>query len=160
METSQAIADRLRRTLTGPMWHGDAITPLLQGVSASDAASHPVPGAHSIWDIVVHLTAWANIVRERLSLKEMRAPSAAQDWPPISTARSIEAWTDAQMRLTEAHEALAQNVEQLDASSLERGVAGHTYVVHEMLRGVVEHSLYHGGQVGLLKRALSSAAAV
>lgn len=156
MNSSEAIADSLRRTLTGPMWHGDAANQLLSGVSASDAATRPVSGAHTIWELVLHMTAWANIAQMRLSSKPQREPTAAEDWPPLNAGQSIEAWSDAQMRLTEAYERLAQKAEELDREALQTQVAGHDYSVRTMLIGVVEHGAYHGGQIGLLKRALAS----
>lgn len=149
----EVIANRLRRTLIGPMWHGDAVNQLLHGVSAADAAKRPVAGAHNIWELVLHMTAWANIARDRASLKKQPEPTAAQDWP-MHSGTSIEAWSDAQMRLTEAYERLAQKAEGLDDATLDANVPGHDYDVREMLVGVVEHGVYHGGQIGLLKRAL------
>lgn len=150
----EIVADRVRRTLVGPMWHGDAVNHLLHGVSASDAARRPVAGAHNMWELVLHMTAWANIARERLSLKTLPEPTTAQDWPPMICGTSIEAWSDAQMRLTEAYEALAQKTEDLDDDTLDTSVPGHEYSVRDMIVGVVEHGAYHGGQIGLLKRAL------
>lgn len=72
----------------------------------------------------------------------------------MHSGTSIEAWSDAQMRLTEAYERLAQKAEGLDDATLDANVPGHDYDVREMLVGVVEHGVYHGGQIGLLKRAL------
>lgn len=154
MNASEAIADSLRRTLTGPMWHGDAVSQLLTGVSAADAARHPVPGAHSIWELVLHMAAWANIAQKRLSPKKQPEPTAAEDWPALTSGQSIEAWSDALMRLSEAYESLAQKTEELDRDALNAGVPGHDYTVLVMLMGVVEHGAYHGGQIGILKRAL------
>lgn len=151
---NEVIADRLRRTLVGPMWHGDAVNQLLHGVSAADAVRRSVPGAHNIWELVLHMTAWANIARDRLSLKLLPEPTTAQDWPPMTAGTSIEAWSDAQMRLSEAYEALAQKAEDLDDATFDAMVPGHDYPVREMLIGVVEHGVYHGGQVAILKRAL------
>lgn len=156
MTSSEALADSLRRTLTGPMWHGDAVNQLLSGVSAADAARRPVPGAHTIWELVLHMTAWANIAHKRLSPRKQPEPTTAEDWPPLTSGKSIEAWSDAQMRLSESYERLAQKTEELDAEALRAGVPGHDYTVRVMLMGVVEHGAYHGGQIGLLKRALAA----
>ena len=156
MTASEAIADSLRRTLTGPMWHGDAVNQLLSGVSAADAARRPVAGAHTIWELVLHMTAWANIVQKRLSPKRQPEPTTAEDWPPLTSGQSIEAWSDALMRLDEAYESLAQKTEELDRDALNAQVPGHDYTARVMLIGVVEHGAYHGGQIGLLKRALQS----
>ena len=156
MNSSEAIADSLRRTLTGPMWHGDAVNQLLSGVSATDAARRPVAGAHTIWELVLHMTAWANIAQKRLSSKAQPEPTMAEDWPPVRGGQSIETWSDALMRLTEAYESLALRAEGLDRDALRTQVRGHDYSVRVMLIGVVEHGAYHGGQIGLLKRALAS----
>ncbi|MEO7360422.1 MAG: DinB family protein [Gemmatimonadaceae bacterium] len=154
MNASESIGDSLRRTLTGPMWHGDAVSQLLSGISAADAARRPIPGAHTIWEIVAHMAAWANIAQRRLSSKQQAEPTAAEDWPPHTSGQSIEAWSDAQMRLGEAYERLAQKSEGLDCDALDAQVPGHDYSVQVMLMGVVEHGAYHGGQIALLKRAL------
>ena len=154
MNASEAIADSLRRTLTGPMWHGDAVNQLLSGLSAADAARKPIADAHTVWELVLHMAAWANIVQQRLSLKKQTEPTSAEDWPSLTSGPSIEAWSDAQMRLSEAYEGLAQRAEELDHDALNAQVPGHDYSVRVMLMGVVEHGAYHGGQIAVLKRAL------
>ena len=52
--------------MTGPMWHGPALAEVLEGVTAERAAARPIPGAHTIWEIVLHIIAWAEIARARL----------------------------------------------------------------------------------------------
>ncbi|MEP6834274.1 MAG: DinB family protein [Gemmatimonas sp.] len=156
MNVSEAIADSLRRTLTGPMWHGDAINQLLSGVSAADAARRPITGAHTVWELVLHMTAWANIAQKRLSSKQQPEPTPAEDWPPHTSGQSIEAWSDAQIRLGEAYEGLAQKTEAIDRDELNTQVPGHEYTARVMLMGVVEHGAYHGGQIAMLKRALQT----
>lgn len=156
MTSAEALADSLRRTLTGPMWHGDAVNQLLSGVSASDAARRPIPGAHTVWELVLHMTAWANIAQKRLSSRKQPDPTTAEDWPSVGNSGSIEAWSDAQMRLSEAYEGLAQKTEELDAEALRAEVPGREYTVRVMLMGVVEHGAYHGGQIAILKRALAN----
>lgn len=154
MNASEAIADSLRRTLTGPMWHGDAVNQLVSGLSAADAARQPIADAHTVWELVLHMAAWANIAQKRLSLKKQTEPTSAEDWPSLTSGPSIEAWSDAQMRLSEAYEGLAQKAEALDRDALNAQVPGHDYSVRVMLMGVVEHGAYHGGQIAVLKRAL------
>ena len=155
MKRKHAIADRIRRSLSGPMWHGEAIRPLLTGITPAQAAARPVKGAHSIWELVLHITAWANIVRERLSLREQPAPTDAQDWPGVASHTDDKAWTAALARLMSSHEILATTVEKFEERALDTIVPGQSYTVSEMLAGIVEHGTYHGGQIALLKRALA-----
>ena len=56
------------RVMTGSSaWHGDAIWEILGRVSAAKAASHPIPGAHSIWEIVGHMAFWEDVATRRLA---------------------------------------------------------------------------------------------
>lgn len=160
MERNLELADKLRRTVAGPLWHGDALHALLHGVTAADAAAHSVAGAHSIWELVLHMTAWARIARTRLSWHAQPEPTAAEDWPAVGHADSDDArnsaWRDAQAALGRAYNELADAARDLTDEQLDHGVPGRAYPVRDMLAGVVEHGAYHGGQIGLLKRALAA----
>ena len=49
----EILADQIRRAFRGESWHGPSVLEVLAGVSAEDAAAHPIAGAHSIWEIVL-----------------------------------------------------------------------------------------------------------
>ena len=134
------------------MWHGPALSELLSDVTAEAAAAHPIPGAHSIWELVEHVRAWTEIVRARLAGTANREPSTGEDWPP-PPAPTMEHWRAAIDRLREGHRLLAGDVAALEDAALDAPVAGRSYTVWAMLHGVVEHGTYHGGQIALLKRA-------
>src|SRR5438046_9834488 len=59
------LADQIRRAFEGEAWHGDSVLELLKDVDAVTAAAHPIPNAHSIWDLVLHIAAWDDAVRRR-----------------------------------------------------------------------------------------------
>src|SRR5438552_12220640 len=52
------IADELFSTLNGEAWYGDSVQKILEGVTSQQALSHPIPAAHSIWELVHHVDAW------------------------------------------------------------------------------------------------------
>src|SRR2546428_12811710 len=112
MSRGQRVAEAIERSVSGPMWHGPALADLIGDVSAEHAADHPVGGAHSIWELVLHMTAWTEIVRERLGSPRFTGePTTAQDWPPVRDT-SAEAWRHAVQRLKDAHRELAPDVDQ------------------------------------------------
>jgi uncharacterized damage-inducible protein DinB len=152
---SKQLADLLARTITGPMWHGPALAELLTGVAHPQAAARPIAGAHTIWEIVLHITTWAEIGRARITGARTREPTAEQDWtvPPEPTA---ESWSAALAALHESYRALAADVAALDDHSLDLNVATLDDSLATLLHGVVEHGCYHGGQIALLKRASGS----
>jgi hypothetical protein len=66
IEENVRIADQLKRAFEGDAWHGPAVLEVLQGVTARAAASKPIPGAHSIWELVLHIAAWDGVIRRRM----------------------------------------------------------------------------------------------
>lgn len=146
------LAAAIAATVTGPMWHGPALEEVLHGVSAEQAAAHPIAGAHSIWELTLHIATWAEIPRARLAGTPRKEVHPHEDWPPVPPP-TADAWHEATDRLRAAYRALAREVESLDDIALARRVPGHDYDAETMLRGVVEHGTYHGGQIALLRRA-------
>jgi len=78
------LANLIKRAVTGPAWHGPSMDQVLDGVSAAQAAAHPIAGAHSIWELVLHAAAWAEISRDRLRGERIADPSPEEDWPPLT----------------------------------------------------------------------------
>ncbi len=151
---SERLADALRSTVTGPVWHGDALDDLLAGVRTRDAAAHPIPGAHSIWELVLHIASWAEIARTRLAPEPTDDPDVRTDWPPVGRPTAAR-WNDAIRRMSTSYRGLAVATALLTPADLARRVPGRRYTVRTMLHGVVEHGAYHGGQIALIKRAAS-----
>jgi hypothetical protein len=79
-----AILDQLRRTHDGDPWYGSSRARFLEGISAHDAAGRPPGVAHSMWELVLHMTAWTDEVRRRLAGAEPGTPEAATG-PPWTT---------------------------------------------------------------------------
>ena len=152
------MAEAIERSMSGPLWHGPCLADLLGDVPAADAAAHPVEGAHSIWELVHHLVAWTDIVRERLTPGGPAQPTPEQDWPPVRDL-SPEAWRAAVERLKAAHRELAEDVAALDDATMVARLSGRDHTVVAMLHGIMEHDAYHGGQIAVLKRALERTSA-
>jgi uncharacterized damage-inducible protein DinB len=152
MTRGQRAAQSIERSLSGPMWHGPALVDLIGDVTAEQAAARPVQGAHTIWELVLHLITWTDIVRERLHSTAPVEATPEQDWPKVGD-KSAETWRDTVERLKEAKRLLAEEVRALSDAEFDQRVPGRDYGLGVMLRGVVEHDSYHGGQIALLKKA-------
>src|SRR5262245_54335530 len=107
------LANHIKRTVTGPMWHGAALAEVLAGVTHVEAAARPLPDAHSIWEIVAHVTAWAEIARARLRGERIADATPSEDWPSIPPPDEA-AWQTAVERLQTSHRELARAVRHLD----------------------------------------------
>ena len=117
MSEIDRILDQMDRAFSGDAWHGPPLKSLLDGLLAEDASKHAVEGAHSIWEIVQHVTAWNTIVRREL-LGEALSITTQQDWPPVWEV-SEAAWRRAVETLVEAHNRLRAAVRELRDEQLD-----------------------------------------
>ena len=154
MTRGKRLAEAIERSVSGPMWHGPALADLLEGVTPDQAAAKPIAGAHSIWELVLHMTSWTNIVRSRLGPNKAQEPTPDMDFPPIRGTGPDE-WRTAIQHLKEAKHGLAADVAELRDDDFKRIVPGRDHSVAVMLHGLIEHDVYHGGQIAILKKALA-----
>src|ERR1700749_3311767 len=104
MSQIESLADQLERSFRGGAWHGPAVAEALVGVDAAAAAARPLDGAHSIWEIVHHLTVWNEVPRRRLAGEGLENLAAERDWPPVPDV-SAAAWQAALAALEAAYAA-------------------------------------------------------
>jgi uncharacterized damage-inducible protein DinB len=146
-ETSR-IANQLRRMYDGPAWHGPALMELLDGITQGQAAARPLPNAHSIWELVLHIAAWVRVARERLSATENRDPSPEENWPAATGA-----WTDALRSLEQEQRDLEQAILAFPDDRLNDPAPGtEPQTFYIMLHGAIQHVAYHAGQIAILKK--------
>jgi hypothetical protein len=148
------IADQLRRAFTGDPWHGDALRKLLDGITGQQASSRPVASAHTIWELVLHIEIWTRAALESIQGVPMpKLYGTEKDWPAAADA-SLAAWDGAVDRFFRTSEQLAQAIEGFGDNRLQETVPGRKYDFYYLFHGIVQHSLYHGGQIALLKKAI------
>ncbi|MDQ6829627.1 MAG: DinB family protein [Gemmatimonadota bacterium] len=158
MPNAATLANLIERTVTGPMWHGPSLSEVLVGISPEAASARPIPGAHSIWELVIHVAVWAEIARARIHGDALGSPPPEYDWPTVPAPSAI-AWSAAIERVHESYQALARDVAALSDEELNQSVrlSIPPHSVSTLLHGVIEHGTYHGGQIAVLKRALATA---
>lgn len=145
------LAEQLRRAFEGNAWHGPALLELLEDVDAATAAAKPLPGVHSIWELVLHITVWDGAACRRLAGEKFQPTGVANF--PIVPKPTDAAWQKAVGHAKRTHDALVKTVAGLPESRLRERVPGKKYDFYLMLHGVAQHELYHAGQIALLKKA-------
>ena len=153
------IIDQLVHAHTGDPWHGSPVVAVLKGVTAEQAAQRPPNGAHSIWELVLHMTGWRNEVAARITGKTAGEPEGG-DYPAIGKP-TTERWTAALEALDAAHRRLVDMTRGLSEEQLWRPTkdsrtdpTGTGATAYELLHGIVQHDAYHAGQIAILKRIL------
>lgn len=157
---SQFLIDQLERAHGGDPWHGSSRASLLADVTADEARRRPAAAVHSIWELVLHMTAWTREVTRRLQ-GHMASEPEMGDWPAPPTLSDDKAWQAAMRALDEAHLALRDAVGGLDPSRLTAPVSdarnrelGTGVTFAQTINGLVQHDAYHSGQVAAVKKML------
>lgn len=153
MTETHRINSQLKRAQEGQAWHGPSLQELLDGVTAEQATARPIPNAHSIWELVNHISAWEQIARRRLEGEsEIEIPDDI-NFPPVTDA-SEAAWQATLQSFESSHRSLRESIKKIDDARLEDIAPGASYSIYVLLHGVIQHNLYHAGQIALLKKAM------
>ncbi len=146
------IWDLMQRAYVGNAWHAPALRELLGNVTAAQAAAHPIPQAPSIAEITAHLAVYEEVAGRRLKGEHIEELPMEQGWPGLPEM-SPEAWRRTLARWEEAHCRLREAAWGFPDDRLDEVVAGRDYPYYLLLNGIIQHSLYHAGQVEMLLRA-------
>ncbi len=153
MNETARIRDQIVRSLYGEAWHGPALMQVLAGVDAWAAAARPLPGAHTLYEITRHLSSTAEEVLARLRGTARTLPPE-EDWPAPPPDGGTEAWMADVRRLDEIHRELIAELAAMDESRLDEPIVPGFSTVYVTLHGLVQHNLYHAGQMAILKKAV------
>ena len=146
---TERIAEQLRRSYEGPAWCGSSLKELLDDVTPELAARKPSNGGHSIWEIVRHASFWADICARTLEGQ----PYPPRLTPPADWPDTKGTWPDALIELEREQRRVLDALKTFRDERLTEKVTppkGYNYYV--VLHGLIQHNLYHAGQIAILKR--------
>jgi hypothetical protein len=139
--------------LNGDPWHGDPIWKILENVMAQDASARPVGQTHTIWELVSHMTFWEGVVTKRLA--GLRAGLVEELNFPAMPAATEENWRKALDDFRDSNRTFREALADLDPAKLEQLTAAGKRTYYDEAHGIIEHHLYHLGQIALLKKAIA-----
>ncbi|HJZ80134.1 MAG TPA: DinB family protein [Pyrinomonadaceae bacterium] len=154
MTEIERILDQLKRAYEGHAWHGPAVREALDGVTAAQAHARPLANAHTIWELVQHIAVWEDAGRRRVEGDRAKIEiSSPEDWPPPEDT-SEAAWEQAKAALDRGHQSLVAAVARVPESRLDEPILESMSTVYVTLHGVIQHDIYHAGQIAMLKKAV------
>jgi uncharacterized damage-inducible protein DinB len=151
MGEMERIEDQLKRSFQGEAWPGPSVLEALEKVPAEKAAARPLAQAHTIWELVLHMIATNQLVLRRLK-GDATPLSPAEDWPSVDDT-SEQAWQSTLTDLGRSHSELCQALSLVEDSQLDQPILPGYSSRYVTLHGLVQHNLYHAGQIALLKKA-------
>jgi uncharacterized damage-inducible protein DinB len=154
MTEIERIIDQFDRAVNGNAWHGPSVTEIISDVDHTIASAAPMHGVHTIWEIMLHIIAWMQIGTKLVNGEQTpKDIPPIQDWPPVKDTGEAS-WIHAKNQLQEVHHGFAQRISQLTDADLLKNATGKNYTLYFLLHGIIQHNLYHAGQMAIIKSSL------
>lgn len=149
----QELKKQLSDIYDGKPWYGPNLKESLDDIDPDILET--VMGRHSIKDLVAHMINWRQFVIEKLAGNEEFEIeiNSSQDWMPEELIRDIS-WDNLLELLDITQRNLMKAFDQLDRDMLDELIDGRKYAYQYLLFGVIQHDIYHLGQINIIKRAL------
>ena len=116
------------------------------------ASARPIASAHTIWELVLHVTAWTDVFRRRIEGEALEEPEAG-DFPAPPPVPTRRAWLQAIQALFEAppraHRARGR---ALRRGSVAADPRARLRRAASRCGAAIRHVVYHSGQIGLLRK--------
>jgi uncharacterized damage-inducible protein DinB len=145
MHQTHRIADSYRAVTIKGAWYGPSLAELLADMSPELATTPPTPGAHTISALLQHLLLWNERVCNTSSNNPMPRWQAEEEWaePPIP-------WNELLARWNQSRDLLEDKIRKFPVEDLAKQVSGRSYAYETMLHGIVQHAIYHSGQIAMV----------
>ena len=126
----------------------------LRNVSSELALWKPAEAKHCTWELALHIAYWEYAVRRMLENGPKGGfPRTPSNWPAIPADPSAEAWKADRKLVKQERDALIVAVRSFDEKHLDEQLPSSSkYTYFDILIGIYQHSVYHTGQIALLKR--------
>ena len=148
------IAAQLRDSYEGDPWWGRNANKLLGEVD-EQMAFEKLNGQHSILELVWHMINWKEFTISRLHDVDGKDLNYFEinDWRHLNhTHKSL--WHQGIERLHYVHDELITIVEQQTDELLDKQVAERDYNFRKLFHGVLQHDVYHLGQIAYIVKML------
>jgi uncharacterized damage-inducible protein DinB len=151
MTKVERILEEYDRVMHGSAWHGDPIWQILDSTSAECAAHQPIAAAHTIWEIVLHMMFWEGVGARRLAGQSAGLDEALNfPAPPAATETNWQTTRDA---FRASNQEFREALTKLEAAKLDELSAAGKRSFYDEAHGVIQHDVYHAGQIALLKKS-------
>lgn len=151
MTQTQRIADSYHAVTIKGAWYGPSLAELIAKTSPEEAVTPPVPGAHSISTLLQHLLLWNERVRKSCEGTAMPRWDAEKEWAEPSIP-----WNELVARWNQSRDGLEDKIRSFPVADLVKQVPGRNYPYETLLPGIVEHTIYHSGQIAMALSMLRS----
>ncbi len=148
------IIKNLETVLDGQPWYGRSVYSILEEVNTDKVYQKPNGNGHSLIELLYHTLTWAGFVLEAVKEKKEKGVDYFENRDWIEINPSTHTWQDGLAKLKETHRELVLLLQTKEDDFLKEMVEGRKYNKHFMLNGLIQHNIYHLGQIAYISKYL------
>ena len=147
------ITGQLKDVYKGDPWFGRSVEAILSEVDESVVFEKP-NGQHSILELLWHMITWKEFTISRLrNSGQSLSDFEKKDWRELDhTDKAL--WKDGIKRFSQLQNELVEVIQQQKDDVLTQKVGERNYDFRKLLYGIIEHDIYHLGQIAYIKKLL------
>lgn len=151
----QSIISNLENTLDGTPWYGRPVYGILREIDPSIVYKKPSPNSHSLAELLYHMLTWAEFTLKRIEKDNSQDLAVFEklDWRQIDPA--VHDWDEGLAALIATHQQIIALLQTKDEFFLSETVDYRQYNFRFLLNGLIQHNIYHLGQIAYAVKLLS-----
>lgn len=148
------ITEQLKDAYGGEPWFGRSINEILNEIDEDIVFVKP-EGQHSIVELIWHMITWKEFAIDRLRNDENKPVKYFEDndWREIDHSDKT-LWQQGLQQFSKLHNELLEVIRQQKDEILSQRVRDRKYDFRKLLNGIVQHDIYHLGQIAYIKKML------
>ncbi|QSB28377.1 DinB family protein [Flavobacterium sp. CLA17] len=152
MSENKRISNLYQSIYNGNPWLEVTLSHTLENVTAEQAYRKVNPNLNTIWEIVNHLIQWRRNILRRVEGETVVTPDHNYFVPILDSSEA--AWEQSLQSLAKSQELWNAFFEDFNDSDLEKIYVDNNHTYYEHIHGIIQHDVYHLGQIVILKKLL------
>ncbi|HLY69069.1 MAG TPA: DinB family protein [Puia sp.] len=151
----QIIINNLQEVLNGEPWYGQSVSAIFKTIDAKSSYKKPSENSHSLVQLLYHMNSWAEFTLAQIENKVSDITVfEKKDWIKIDPAHHT--WEKGLKQFMLIHEDIINALQKKTDDFLEGAVKYRDYNIRYLLNGLIQHDIYHLGQMVYLNKLLST----
>jgi hypothetical protein len=149
---TQSIIRNLQNILNGDPWYGKPLSVIMDGVNPSRATIKPNDKGHSLIELLYHMISWAEFALNGVAENKPIEGFENLDWRVLDP--NEDDWQKGLLQFKTVHSRLMDHLNTKDDAFLKEMVPGTKYNFRFLLNGLIQHNIYHAGQIAYITRLM------
>jgi uncharacterized damage-inducible protein DinB len=150
----ESVIVSLTELLYGEPWYGKSANAVFKNIDPAGVHKKPSPNSHSLIELLYHMITWVEFTLEQVDSNTIADIESFEkrDWRIIDAAE--HSWDRGLQQFIDLHQQLILSLKNKNDNFLDKPVTYRDYNFRYLLHGLIQHNIYHLGQIVYLDKLL------